>query len=192
MGIVTDFFLASTSDLARFLNGWQLPPPMLQNPGSYRKERLAASAHSKQAPLLAWSQPPKPNPDANPSPQIGSLPNVQCKGLLPDKLALLYASLAEIPTEHALDLIMLGFLTGPPEAEVTVQQLPPALTNALAIALDVDLIRAAQIIEDDDIDRWGNSFRGTAKELTRVLSRVQTLAQKGLTSDADLFIWTCT
>jgi hypothetical protein len=139
-----------------------------------------------------WLQPPKPNPDANPAPKIDTLPNVQCRDMLPDKLALLFAALTEIPPERALDLIVNGYLTGPPEPEVTVQRLPMAMTSALATANDSDLARAARALEDDDLGRWGSGVCGTAHELTAMLGRVQTLAKHGLTINADLFVWTCT
>jgi hypothetical protein len=192
MGVMTDFFLASTTDVNRVLTGWQLPPLQSRDATEPRTLGLPSSA---QVPLIAgsgWHQPPKPNPNANPAPQIDSLPNVQCRDMLPDKLALLFASLTEIPADHAMDLILRGYLTGPPETEVTVQRLPVALTNALATADDADLERAAKTLEEDDIDRWGNSFRGSARELIGMLQRVQTLAKRGLSSNADLFIWTCT
>jgi hypothetical protein len=192
MGVITDFFLASSSDVARVLSGWQLPPQPVREPPALKPARLPNGVDIPLRSEPHWVQPPKPNPDANPAPKIDSLPNVQCKGMLPDKLALLFATLTEIPAERALDLIVHGYLTGPPEPEVTVQRLPAALTTALASANGSDLLRAAQAIEEDDIDRWGGDFRGTSSELTNVLSRVQSLAKHGLSTNADLFIWTCT
>jgi hypothetical protein len=190
MGVMTDFFLASTSDVARVLNGWQLPQRAAAgdtHPYDFGLTRAGATKDN-----LLWAQPPRPNPHADPSPKIASLPNVQCKGMLPDKLALLFTSLTEVPAERALDLILNGFLTGPPETEVTVQLLPKALTKAIAQAESADLVRAAKAIEEDEIDQWGSAYRVTASDLANVLHRVQSLAQRGVDSDADLFIWTCT
>lgn len=192
MGVITDFFLASTTDVARVLTGWQLPLEGNPEVSHARLTRFANSTHIPLRPEAIWSHPPQPNPSANPAPQIDTLPNVQCKGMLPDKLAILFATLTEIPTERALDLILRGFLTGPPETEVTVQRLPSSLTSALANAAHDDLLRAAKVLEEDDIDRWGNAFLGSAKELVDTLNRVQALAKKGVSSEVDLFIWTCT
>ena len=192
MGVITDFFLASGSDVARVLVGWQLPT----FPGAYstKPEGLdtGGSEHSALHGTSAWSLPPKPNPLADPAPHIDTLPNVPCKGMLPDKLALLFASLAEVDAEQALDLILLGYLTGPPESEVTVQRLPLALTSALANAKSDDLVRAAKVLEQDDNDGWGSTFRGAAAELTMTLQRLQGLAQRGIRPNLDLFVWTCT
>jgi hypothetical protein len=192
MGVITDFFLASTTDVARILTGWHLPA---QTNRLSPESQPAKSACDNQTPAhvgFVWQQPPRPNPSAVAAPKIDLLPNVQCRGMLPEKLALLFAALTEIPTDHAMDLILLGYLTGPPETEVTVQRLPTALTNALAVADSADLARAARILEEDDIDRWGNVCHGTAKEQTDVLRRIQSLAKRGLSTNADLFVWTCT
>jgi hypothetical protein len=183
MGVMTDFFLASATDVATVLQGWQLPP----QPTGDATNRLHAGFPSKSH----WQRPPSPNPNANTVPQITSLPNVQCRDMLPDKLALLFAALAEVPHDRALDLILLGYLTGPPEAEVTVQKLPVALTRALAAAGDADLVRAAKVLEDDALDCVSATFRAKASELTEILQRVQSLAKHGLTTNADLFLWTC-
>jgi hypothetical protein len=192
MGVITDFFLASTTDVARVLTGWYLPPqpnrlsPNAQGPKSTGDAQIPAHVG------LVWQQPPRPNPDAIAAPKIDSLPHVQCRGMLPEKLALLFTALTELPADRALDLILLGYLTGPPETEVTVQRLPAAFTNALAVADNTDLARAASILEEDDIDRWGNVCHGTAKEQADVLRRIQSLAKRGLSANADLFVWTCT
>lgn len=192
MGVITDFFLASTADVARVLAGWQLPPQAGQDTSSTIAVHMPTSMHVPIRSATTWQQPPKPNPDANPAPKIDTLPNVQCRGMLPDKLALLFATLTEIPPERALDLIVNGYLTGPPEPEVTVQRLPMAMTSALATANDSDLARAARALEDDDLDRWGSGLSGSAHELATMLGRVQSLAKHGLTINADLFVWTCT
>jgi hypothetical protein len=184
VGVMTDFFLASATDVEKVLNGWQLP----SQPAQTAADRM----NRQYTPESGWHQPPKPNPNANPAPQIASLPNVQCRGMLPDKLALLFAALAEVPPDRALELILHGYLTGPPETEVTVQQLPVALTKALAAAADADLVRAAKVLEEDDIESCCVVFRGKLSELTDVLQRVQSLAKHGLSTNADLFLWTCT
>lgn len=192
MGVITDFFLASAADVTRVLSGWQLPPQPVRESLLSRDGRGGNTSLALAYDELNWQQPPQPNPYADPTPHIDTLPNVQCKGMLPDKLALLFASLTGVDTDQALDLILLGFLTGPPECEVTVQRLPSALTNALANADSNDLLRAARALEDDDIDRWGPTFRGTAKELSKILLRIQSLAQQGISSQSDMFVWTCT
>ncbi|HMA92114.1 MAG TPA: hypothetical protein VKP30_05475 [Polyangiaceae bacterium] len=175
MGVITDFFLASRSDVTRVLRGWRLPP--LTNQESARVPPLALGSA---------------DPQANPAPPIDSLPNVQCNGMLPERLALVFASLAEVDPDRALDLILLEYLTGPPESEVTVQRLPAAFVNALANARERDLERAAKVLEDDDVDRWGDALLGTANELSKILMRIQNLARQGLSTQADLFVWTCT
>jgi hypothetical protein len=191
MGVITDFFLASTTDVARVLSGWQLPPSSRLTPSDLCCSKLANGAGLPLAAALEWAPPPNPDPLANPTPQIDSLPNVQCTDMLPDKLALLFSSLTAVPEERALDLIMDGYLTGPPDTEITVQQLPEALTSALANAQTTDLVRAAKTLEEDDLERWG-TFRGTAQNLLDMLHRVQSLAKRGISSNADLFLWTCT
>lgn len=192
MGVITDFFLASGSDVARVLVGWQMPT--FPSAYSTRPEAIVTvtSARDVLHGNSGWPQPPTPNPLADPVPHIDTLPNVPCKGMLPDKLALLLASLTEVDTGQALDLILQGYLTGPPESEVTVQRLPLELTTALANARSSDLLRAAKAIEQDDNDGWGITFRGAAAELTRTLRCVQGLALQGMRTSADLFVWTCT
>jgi len=192
MGVITDFFLATTADVARVLNGWQLPPHPERCPPNSQNDQLSNVEPVVFSNRTHWAHSPKPNPNANPAPKIDSLPNVQCNGMLPDKLALLFATLTEIPPELAQDLISYGYLTGPPEPEVTVQRLPLALTSALANANGADLTRAARTLEDDDVDRWGSGVGGKATELATVLGRIQALAKHGLSIQADLFIWTCT
>lgn len=191
MGVITDFFLASHSDVIRVLRGWQLPSLASQTaPVGSVSNRINQGLLAVAVPPLPG--PPTVDPHADPAPPIDSLPNVQCNGMLPEKLALLFASLADVDPDRALDLILLEYLTGPPESEVTVQRLPAAFVNALANARAGDLERAAKVLEDDDVDLWGDALLGTAKELSKVLLRIQELARQGLSMQADLFVWTCT
>jgi hypothetical protein len=192
MGVMTDFFLASSTDLARVLTGWQLPQQSNREASNHKQAGPANLARGQASIGFTWQRPPEPNPEAVAAPKIDTLPNVQCRGMLPERLALLFATLAEIPTEQALDLILHGYLTGPPETEVTVQRLPPALMNALAMAAPADLLRAAETLEEDELERWGHDSRETARELAEILRRVQSLAKHGVSIEADLFIWTCT
>jgi len=187
MGILTDFFLASISDVSRVLSGWQLPPPPLPqavvfeiiNP--FTRQPLQVTTRRDR------SNEPEPDPEADPSPDVSSLPNVQCKGLLPDKLAPAFATLADVTADVALDLILCGALTGPPDTEISVLLLPLEFTVALASASEQDLARAAQAFVDGD----ATSRPGDASVLAGIFREVRGLAAQGQADGARLFLWIC-
>jgi len=133
---------------------------------------------------------PSPAPYANPSPDVSSLPCVQCKGLLPDKLAIIFAELAHIALDDAFDLVLCGDLVGPPDTEISVSRLPTELVALLTSAQRDDLARAAQAVEDDEVAESGNSLHGIASGLTDVLLEVQALVRGAPSKDAGLFLWT--
>jgi hypothetical protein len=189
MGVLTDFFVASPSDLDTVLFGWQLPPPPLAEPvdvhgvNPFTKKPFTISSRNNR------DEVPLPNPNANPSPNICTLPNVQCKSLLPDRLAVAFSSLSGMVIDDALDLIMCGALIGPPVTEIAIQRLPDAFTAALAKANNDALVRAAQAIEDADVANYGESSRGVVPELTDILSQIRALAARCQSTDLQLFVW---
>lgn len=184
MGVLTDFFLATDSDVSCVLSGWQLPPPLLPqavvvetiNPFTRQPVQITTRRDPDSV--------PEPNPEADPSPDVSSLPNVQCKGLLPDKLALAFSALAHVSENDAMDSILCGDLVGPPNTEIVVLRMPEAFTVALASASDQDLMRAARVVmADDEMSRPEDS-----DALGEILREVRGLARRGLTEDASLFI----
>lgn len=185
MGILSDFFLATSSDLSRVFRGWQLPPlplpraVVVQVVNPFTRQPVQITTRRDSARM------PEPSPLAAPSPDIRSLPNVQCKGLLPDKLAVVFSTVAQISIEDALDLILCGDLAGPPDTEITVFLLPEAFMSALASASPQDLVRAAAAVIADDECSHPDDTAG----LTEILSEVQTLAVHGQTNGARLFVW---
>lgn len=192
MGVITDFFIAPAKDIANVLSGWKLPEqPALSSPTLGQQDTLSATP-CLQVDRLPRTTTSGPDPRADPAPAIDGLPNVQCNCMLPDKVAILFAWLAEISTERALELLLLGYLTGPPESEITVQMLPSALMHALANAQAADLAQAARILEDDDVEHWGYYQRHAGPDLTLLLHEIQTLARQGLSTNSQLFLWTCT
>lgn len=189
MGVLTDFFIASPVDISRVLGGWQLPPPPLPEPRTvqginpFTKEPVTIKTRQDASKM------PEPDEDADPSPSMESLPNVQCKGLLPDKLAIVYSSLTGIDVDDAMSLITRGGLVGPLETEVLVERMPDDFTEALAAATDDDLAEAAEAVEDDEAENFGESARGFADDLADVLGDVRALARRCRSSEADLFVW---
>jgi hypothetical protein len=185
MGVLTDFFLATPSDVSRVLLGWQLPPPPLPRPvvvhtvNPFTKQRVQITSRRDLNNL------PEPKADAAPSPDISSLPNVQCKGLLPDKLALAFSALTDISQDDAVDLILCGDLIGPPDGEITVLLLPQEFMVAVAAASAQDIARAARAIIDED----EMSNPEDASALEGILREVQILALRGKAENSRLFIW---
>lgn len=191
MGVLTDFFAATPSDIERVLHGWRLPPPPLAEPvtlqgvNPFTKEPVTIRTRRDA------SRMPAENPDADPSPRVESLPNVQCKGMLPDKLAIVYSALTGIAVDDAIDFIVCGALVGPPETGVSVERMPADFTAALAAATDDDLAAAAQAIEDDEVENFGESAGAFADDLADILVEVRALAQRCRTTGADLYVWMC-
>lgn len=189
MGVITDFFIASREDVFRVLQGWKFPPPLLEAPvvvqgvNPFTKEPIQIKTRLNRDLM------PAPDPEADPSPDIGSLPNVRAKGLLPDKLAIVFATLGGLDFDGALELITYGGLIGPPETEVSVEQLPAAFTECLADAHRDDLLRAAQAIEEEEVQNWGDSYRGSAQSFLEVLLELSALASRCRAEKAELFVW---
>ena len=191
MGVLTDFFAASMSDLERVLPGWQLPPPPLPEPivvhgvNPFTKKPVLIRTRRNRERI------PPPDPSADPCPNVSALPNVQCKSLLPDKLAIIFSVMAALDTEVATDLVLCGDLVGPPETEIAVLRLPSAFTSALASATNEKLERAAQAIQNVEAAEFGESAKGSASDLTRILTELRGLANQCMSANAGLFVWIC-
>ena len=112
---------------------------------------------------------PSAVPGADPSPDVSSLPCFQCKGLLPDKLAIIFSQLAHIDFDVALDLILCGDLAGPPDTEIAISRMPTAFVAALASAGHDDLARAAEAVETHEVEELGASAQGIDSDLTAIL-----------------------
>jgi hypothetical protein len=191
MGVLTDFFLASESDLKRVLSGWQLPPPPLDAPITFQAQNPFTKAPVTVRTRCDRERMPSPAHDADPSPDISSLPRVQCKGLLPDKLAIIFARLSNIPFDDAFDLVMCGTLVGPPETEISVSRIPASFVASVASASREALASAAQAVEDEEVAESGDGMRGIASGLTDVLLEVHGLVRSASARDAGLYLWVC-
>jgi hypothetical protein len=130
--MLTDFFVASSSELESVFHGWARPAPLLddfvtrtiRNPFT----RVTTTVRSR----IPDSQ-PEAAPGAIENPDVSSFDLLDQKGLSITDLVMLARALMDWEEDNASSEIKGRIFAGPPEAEGVLVELPEALTKRLAI-----------------------------------------------------------
>lgn len=135
---------------------------------------------------------PTPNESAIAVPDISFLPRLQAKRLGAESVAQLFAKLAQLPLDTAADLILCGYLIGPPTPEVAIQRMPSAFTEAISSASYDSLARAAQLLDDHTrTTPIVSASRGVLDTMV-LLVQLRAMAAWSRSAGTDLFALTAT
>lgn len=189
MTVLTDFFAANQSQVAEVLRGWQLPPPPLDEAAIVRWTGSSQSEEVTFKSRLDRRRLPTPNPAAIPLPDISTLPHVRANGLASPDMAPLFAALARLRLEEATDLVLCGYLVGPPRPQVTIQRFPSAFTEVLAVADHDRLVRIAEALPEESIAS-GSLAERHVEDLMTILVQLRALARWSRIAGCDLYALT--
>ncbi len=182
MGVLTDFFAATESQLAEVFVGWHTvsnTPIQRETTNPFSGEAIIVNDW-QPGPLIREGE-------LVDSPAIEALPHSHFKGVDHVKLGTLYKLVSGDKHEHFIDTLSKPALIYPEGEDIGLHQIPSALTSALATLSEnkhAEVAMKWQLTEECQLDRF------TVDDCETVVKELHSLAQEAVKLHGSLyFLW---
>jgi hypothetical protein len=189
MGVLTDLFQATDTEIATVCRGWGAEAPLLDEPVL---RRMVNPFTKKEVEFMSRLAPEHSEAasDAIESPDFRHLPRIDMKGLSPIHLENLGQVLLQWSPDYARGEVSGRSLAGPPETEISIMLVPDPLVAATARIGEGSMMSVAEEwFEIEQIDSDG-AFE-TAKDCVFVLRALVPFMGDAVRVGRHVFMWMC-